>query len=354
MENAPEEPLVLARAGHFFAGGAYVETAEGRVLSGHMYVRELVPARVTRPHPVVMIHGLGQTGTNFEATPDGREGWAQNFVRDGYAVYVVDQPTRGRSAHHPDIEGPAPRTFVGTAEGMAHRFTSPGAYGTFARAERHTQWPGSGAAGDPVFEQFMAAQVPSIPTATARPEQLTRDATAALLDRIGPAVLLTHSQSGAFGWQIADVRPRHVKAIVAIEPALGPTIPASGSATPPYGIAMNKLRFEPPLDGPDDLVHVVEDERDEPDLARCWLQGDPVRRLPNLAGIPIAIVVAEASPQALTSHCIAKFLAQAGVANDFIRLEAAGIRGNGHMMMLERNSAQIAGLLVEWLTGRGL
>ena len=39
-----------------------------------------------------------------------------------------------------------------------------------------------------------------------------KDAGAALLDKIGPAVVLTHSQSGAYGWLIADARPRHVKA----------------------------------------------------------------------------------------------------------------------------------------------
>ena len=46
-----------------------------------------------------MVHGGSQTGTNFTGTPDGREGWAQYFVRRGYAVYVVDGVARGRSAH---------------------------------------------------------------------------------------------------------------------------------------------------------------------------------------------------------------------------------------------------------------
>jgi pimeloyl-ACP methyl ester carboxylesterase len=47
---------------------------------------------------------------------------------------------------------------------------------------------------------------------------------AALLDRIGPAIILTHSQSGPFGWLIADARPKLVKAVVAVEPA-GPAVP---------------------------------------------------------------------------------------------------------------------------------
>ena len=39
---------------------------------------------------------------------------------------------------------------------------------------------------------------------------------AALLDRIGPAILLTHSQSGTFGWLVADARPNLAKAIIAM------------------------------------------------------------------------------------------------------------------------------------------
>ena len=38
--------------------------------------------------------GGGQTANNFESTPDGREGWATNFLRAGFAVYLVDQPGR--------------------------------------------------------------------------------------------------------------------------------------------------------------------------------------------------------------------------------------------------------------------
>ena len=52
-----------------------------------------------------MVHGGSQTGTNFTGTPDGREGWAQYFVRRGYAVYVVDQVARGRSAHWSQLHG---------------------------------------------------------------------------------------------------------------------------------------------------------------------------------------------------------------------------------------------------------
>jgi hypothetical protein len=63
-----------------------------------------------------------------------------------------------------------------------------------------------------VFDQFYASQVASL-AKNPESEQLMQAAGSALLDRIGPAVLLTHSQAGLFGWLIADARPGLVKAI---------------------------------------------------------------------------------------------------------------------------------------------
>src|SRR5436190_6914097 len=83
--------------GYFFVGGKYVETTNGPMMERQMYVEYRFPAKVTQRYPIVMIHGAAQTGTNFTGTPDGRKGWAEFFVERGYAVYVIDQPTRGRS-----------------------------------------------------------------------------------------------------------------------------------------------------------------------------------------------------------------------------------------------------------------
>ena len=92
-------PLALASASYFFVGGKIDTSVEGSPMVGHMYVEYMIPARRSHPYPIVMVHGGSQTGTNFTGTPDGREGWAQYFVRRGYAVYVVDQVARGRAAY---------------------------------------------------------------------------------------------------------------------------------------------------------------------------------------------------------------------------------------------------------------
>src|SRR5262245_4957191 len=103
------EPLVIARQGYLFAGGKYSTLGGTRAMSGQLYAEFQIPARRIHPWPIVMVHGGGQSGTNFTGTPDGREGWAQFFLRAGYAVYVVDQPGRGRAAYQSDAYGPAAR-----------------------------------------------------------------------------------------------------------------------------------------------------------------------------------------------------------------------------------------------------
>src|SRR5215475_9431019 len=92
---AAEPPLVLAHEGFFYVNGKPTTVNDREYISGQMYVEVRIPANKTKPYPIIMVHGGTMSGTNFTGTPDGREGWAQYFVRQGYAVYVVDQPGRG-------------------------------------------------------------------------------------------------------------------------------------------------------------------------------------------------------------------------------------------------------------------
>src|SRR5438874_11629376 len=99
-------PLSIAQQGYFFVGGKYSTVNDRQVMTGQLYVEFQIPTKQTHPYPIVMVHGLGQTGSNFTGTPDGREGWAQFFLKQGYAVYVVDQPGRGKAAYDADRYGP--------------------------------------------------------------------------------------------------------------------------------------------------------------------------------------------------------------------------------------------------------
>jgi hypothetical protein len=69
----------------------------------------------------------------------------------------------------------------------------------------------------------------------------------------------------------------------------------------------------------------------------------------NLTGTPILVVTSEASYHAPYDQCTVKYLAQAGVKSTHMRLPDVGIHGNGHMMMLEKNSDAIAKAMADWL-----
>jgi len=355
-QPANPEPLSIARQGYLFAGGKYSTVAGRQVMSGQLYAEFQIPARQTHPWPIVMIHGGAQSGTNFTGTPDGREGWAQFFLRRGYAVYVVDQPGRGRAAYQADVYGPATPLVLETTQ---RQFAAPERYKPWPQAHLHTQWPGPAVPGDMVFDQFYASQMPSIQDFTLQ-QQLNREAIVALLEKIGPSILLTHSQSGAFGWPVADSRPNLVKAILAVEPNGPPFFNVENVPAPewfrmtavqarPWGVTAVPLAYSPSAAQASELAIVQQDKPDGPDLVRCWLQKAPALQLPNLKTVPILILTAEASYHAPYDHCTARYLEQAGLRPDWIKLADAGIRGNGHMMMLEKNNADIAAVMSTWL-----
>ena len=348
--------IALAEQGYFYVGGGYSKTKDGQVMTGQMFVQYQVPEHATQPYPVVMWHGGGQTGTNFMGTPDGREGWANYFLRQGYVVYIVDQPGRARSGFFTDVYGPTRRP---NTQAMSRRFTAPEKTGDYPQAKLHTQWPGAGVPGDRVFDQFFASQVEDIADVSVI-ENLNRAAGVALLDEIGPAILLTHSQSGPFGWVVANDRPKLVKGILAVEPNGPPFHEAAMVGAPgwfkdgpvgrPWGITRGALTFSPAASSPNELGMTQQAAADGPELVRCWMQGGAARQLPKLQGIPILIITSEASYHSPYDHCTSKFLAQAGVKHDYVRLPGVGIHGNGHMMMLEKNNMEIAALLHDWAT----
>ncbi len=106
VRAADEPPLSLARDGWFYVGGHLTTVNNKQYMTGQMYVEYRIPAKKTHPYPIIMVHGGTMSGTNYTGTPDGREGWAQYFVRQGYAAYVVDQVGKGRSSYIEQTYGP--------------------------------------------------------------------------------------------------------------------------------------------------------------------------------------------------------------------------------------------------------
>jgi pimeloyl-ACP methyl ester carboxylesterase len=336
----------VGQRGYFYVGGKYVGEPGKEIMQGQIYVEVVAPKDVKRPYPLVLIHGAAQTATNWMGTPDGRKGWAEYFVEQGYVVYMIDQPMRGRSAWHPG-DGP---TRMFTAEQEAFQFTANAVKDNWPQAKKHTQWPGDGPGkgqkGDPIFDAFYATQVETV-TAVEETQRRNQDAGAALLDKIGPAIVLTHSQSGTYGWLIADARPQLVKGVIAIEPSGPPfeaTIIATGKARA-WGPTDIAITYDPPVKDPSEIAV----EREPADLFPCWMQKAPARQLVNLKNVPVMIMAAEASYHQTYDHCTAKYLTQAGVKTEYIPLQSKGIHGNGHMVMIEKNNLDIARVIDEWV-----
>ena len=288
-------------------------------------------------------------------TPDGRESWAQYFARRGYAVYVVDQPGRGRSGYLAEAYGPQT---LADGESGQRRYLQQEKFKLWPQAHLHTQWPGNGAPDDPVTLQMTGSYVPEI-EGFRQAQVLNRDALVALLDKIGPSILLVHSQAGAFAWPVADARPDLVKAIVGVEPN-GPPVHSvefvgapdwfkEGPVALPYGVTAVPLTYAPAVKDASELSFVKEDKADAPDLVTCWKQAEPARQLPNLQKMPIMVLTSEASYHAPYDHCTVKYLQQAGVKPTWIKLADLGIKGNSHVMMQEKNSKEIAAVIYQWL-----
>jgi len=350
-------PLTIAKQGYFFVGGKYVDTPSGPVFAGQAYVEYQIPANRTHPFPIIMIEGCCTSGAGFNGTVDGRDGWSQYFLSKGYAVYVMDQVGRGRSPYVEAVYGeknPKAPKFV------EREFVAYEKYNLFPQAKLHTQWPGPGTVGDPLFDQFQASMLPDFKDRKLR-EPFNRDAGVALLDNIGPSLILPHSQSGPYAWLMADARPNLVKGLLMVEATGVPyyEIQYVGGTNwykdleleKPFGVTRTPLTFSPAV--PASGLDIVRQEKaDAPDLARCWMQKEPARKLVNFKTIPVLVMIAEASFQRPTAQCNDIFLKQAGVEHDFVLLSDIGIHGNGHFVMHEKNNLQVAAAIEDWLRKR--
>jgi pimeloyl-ACP methyl ester carboxylesterase len=304
----------------------------GTIVAGQMYVQYLLPAEVRRPYSVVLVHGGSGQGTHYMGLGDGQAGWMHYFVQEGFKVYVVDRPGHGRAPYHPDALGP-----------IAPVLTYDTVTGDFMRAANNPnkRWMGTGDAGDPRVDQFQAGQN-SAPQDGALAQTLWASRGAELQDRIGAAVIVTHSAGGPFGWLVADERPTLVKGVVCVE---GAGAPFGGQNR--WGLTSVPLAFDPPASDPEQIATREVTPPPGSAMPPYRLQTEPVRKLKNLQGIPIAIVTAESSGRFAAPPV--EFLKQAGCAVDDLQLKDRGILGNGHFMMLETNRRQVFDAIRSWI-----
>ena len=206
-------PLVIQEQGSFAVGGSVITnpgtfdpvamTPEGQTLHGdHAHVYYQIPKKVRRL-PLVLWHGFGQFSKTWETTPDGREGYQNIFLRRGFAIYVLDQPRRGNAGRSTQ-----PITITPVPDEQ-HWFN------TFRLGIWPAFFPGVQFAQEPaVLEQYFRQMTPDTGPIDIK---LNSDAVAALFDKVGPGVLVTHSHSGGMGWATVIKSP-NIRAVVSYEP----------------------------------------------------------------------------------------------------------------------------------------
>jgi pimeloyl-ACP methyl ester carboxylesterase len=202
----------------------------------------------------------------------------------------------------------------------------------FPEGGGETQWPFA-ADNDAAFDAFIAGYGP-MPADLAASQSMDAERLAQLLDRVGKAIIVTHSASGPDGWLLADRRPDHIAAIVAVEP-MGPVFgdtPGIGSLD--WGLTAAPMTFDPPRAS-----------------AREVRAADPsTLQIPALKGIPVALLTGETSKFATFASSMAAFLQTAGARVDHLDLPALGIHGNGHGLIYERNSDEVFDVVSGWLS----
>jgi len=234
------EPLVIREQGSFAAGGS-VATAPGHFDAQ----KPLVPAGQTyhgdhaavfyqipeHPHkyPIIMLHGAGQSSRTWQSTPDGREGFQTIFLRRGFSTYLVDQPRRGNAGRSMVEAALAPKA---DEQQWFNQFR----VGIWPDYFKGVQFPQDKAALNQYFRQMT-------PNTGPFDSNVISDAMSAVVDKIGPAILFTHSQGGGPGWYTAMKNPK-VKAIVAFEPGSGFVFPES-ELPAPMPSAFDTLKGEP-------------------------------------------------------------------------------------------------------------
>jgi pimeloyl-ACP methyl ester carboxylesterase len=346
--SAPSSgPITIESQGSFFVDGRLVTaagtfdptlapnppTAGQTYWVDQMYVQYQIPPNA-RKLPLIFVHGGSGTGRVWETTPDGREGYQTIFLRRGYPVYIVDFPRRGRAGYP---------SFIGTFGTLdANQQIVPNRTGQAGREHAWSRWR-LGPKYPDVFpvQAFPMNAVDSflqhlVPTVSDNP-QIISDALIALLDKIGPAILVTHSQSGLFGW-LAGARSPRVKGIVSYEPG--------------FVFIKDEMPKPIPLFKGTQTAGTAVSETEFANLAKIPLQvvyGD------NIPVNPIPDLVADGRrAQVITSKLFVEALNRKGGKAGVLHLPDAGLRGNSHFMFSDLNNIEVADQLSNFLQRHGL
>ncbi|MDE1675307.1 alpha/beta fold hydrolase [Nocardia gipuzkoensis] len=302
-----------------------------------LYYERLVPIGSTTKPPLLMLPGGAHTGACYRVTPDGRPGWADHFVELGFPVYLTDWPGQGRCGYVPSTD-------------IGYEFVTE----AFARLVRHID-----------------------------DERL---------------VVFTHSMTGPVGWKLLEDHENPISMVVGVGP--GPPgniqpVPCSADEDPERASVAGEIveerdgylhiRFrgneliadyaEPAIDMGEYLTkHAIGPSKRFPlNEVSAWSasttfvsprimterynwRGTALRigADADLTGKRVLIVTGagDVNHSKEQDGGTAGYLSSRGADVDFLWLGDIDIWGNGHMLMLESNSSEIADVIAEYISER--
>jgi pimeloyl-ACP methyl ester carboxylesterase len=316
-DKALNGPLVIEKQGSFFVGGKDIESStlstlpayaqSGTITVDQMYARYQAPVKAKNTS-IVMIHGCCLTGKTWESTPDGRMGWDEYFVKRGYPTYVIDQSGRGRSAVNATAVNAAkmgkeapeklPVVFAASHESAWQIFRFGSEYPKVYEGQKFPI-----AAQNGLWQQMVSDWLFSMPTPNPTVPNLSQ-----LSKQLKKTVLISHSQSGIYPFQTAQLSNEGIAGIIAVEPS---ACPDANSDMTPY----TKMPI-------------------------MVMYGDYMEISPRWA------------PRLKACRAFVEKANQAGGKVELLLLPEVGIMGNSHMIMQDSNSIQIADILGSWIEQR--
>lgn len=327
-------PLLIQQQGSFAVGGTvltnagtfdpYKPTPAGQTFHGdHAYVFYQIPVKA-RKYPLVMWHGFGQFSKTWETTPDGREGFQNIFLRRHFGVYILDQPRRGDAGRSTVEANIAP---VPDEQQWFDVFR----LGVWPNYFEGVQF----ARDSNTLNQYFRSMTPNIGPIDIN---VTTDAASQLFNKIGPAVLVTHSHSGGMGWLTA-IKNQNVKAIVSYEPGSGFLFPEGEVPTP--------------IESANGALSAI---------------GVPLKDFLQLTKIPIIIFYGDNIPDNPSANpgvdgwrarlTMARLwrdaVNQRGGDVTVVHLPEIGIKGNTHFPFSDLNNIEIADLMSKFLKEKRL
>jgi hypothetical protein len=313
-------PLTLKEQGSLFVGGESKSVSQpaagllpaqtGEITVNQMYVQYQIPLKAERHVPVVFVHGCCLSSKTWETTPDGRIGWSEYFVRKGRAVYLADQVSRARSGFDPSAytqvrSGTLANQQMPSILEATHQFAwTVFRFGPkFGEGYPDEQFPLQSV--DELYKQM----IPDLNATLAQNPNPTWTQMAALGAKLHGAVLVGHSESGFFPEQAALIDPSGIRGIVSIEMPCQTNLSTAQLAT------LAKIP----------TVVMFGDHLGDVTRPFSWMDA--------LNGCKTFV----------------EQVKKAGGDAQVMYLPELGIKGNSHMLMQDKNSNQLADLLIAWI-----